>query len=492
MTGEVHGLQNTGPRILKNTTARLLNQSILVLSSFVIAVSLARLWGAESYGRYAFAIAFTELFAFSFDWGLHWLLTREVARDKENVARYLDNALALTSVISLVALGAHVLLINLLGYPSETVLAVYLGAIWTLLEVLASLFIWGAFYAFERMEYETPPVLAERLFAVVGGLAVIAARRGLVALMLVLVLSRAIKLVICLAIYARSTGPVGLAFDWQFWRRLARATFPFGVNLAFGLIYARSSITMLSLLRGDEAEIGFFRAALACAMYWPEVGISLTTSLFPMMSAQYQARREAFVLNCQRSVRWLASIGLPIAVGLFLLADRLVILLYGEGFVSAVVSLRILSLSVLLKFIHGGLAMVLTSSDRQELRMSIMAFAALANIVMNLILIPRKGHVGASVAAVLTDSLILVTTYFFVTRQLGRLRALVALVRPAMSAIVMGVYVMLFRRMSLFALIPTAAIIDLAVLYALGGIPRDDLAQIKGLFPERWVRWVTG
>jgi hypothetical protein len=52
--------------------------------------------------------------------------------------------------------------------------------------------------------------------------------------------------------------------------------------------------------------------------------------------------------------------------------------------------------------------------------------------------------------------------------------------------------VMLVRRMSLFALIPTAAIIDLAVLYALGGIPRDDLAQIKGLFPERWVRWVTG
>jgi O-antigen/teichoic acid export membrane protein len=485
-------LRNTGPRILKNATTRLLNQSILVVSSFVVAISLARLWGAESYGRYAFAIAFAELFTFSFDWGLHWLLTREVARDKKNVAKYLDNALTLTIVLSLGAMGVLVLLINLPDYPPETVLAVYLAGIWTLLEVLSSLFIWGTFYAFERMEYETPPLLAERLFAVIGGLAVIAARRGLLALMLVLVVSRVIKLAVCVAIYTRRIGPVGLGFDWQFWRGLARSTFPFGLNLAFGLIYARSSITMLSLLRGDEAEIGFFRAALACAMYWPEVGLSLTTSLFPMMSAQYQAKREAFVLNYQRSIRWLAALGVPIAVGLWLLADRLVILLYGEGFMPAVVSLRILSLSVLLKFIHGALAMVLTSSNRQELRMSIMAFAALANIVMNLVLIPWKGYVGASVAAGLTDGLILVTTYFFVARQLGGLPALVALARPAMSAIVMSVYVIVFRRMSLFVLIPTAAIIDLAVLYALGGLPRDELAQLKGLFPERWVRWVAG
>ncbi len=485
-------MENTLPRILKNTTARLLNQCILVASSFVIAVSLARLWGAESYGRYAFAIAFAELFTFSFDWGLHWLLTREVARDRKNVAKYLDNALTLTLALSLGAMGVLVVLINLPGYPAETVLAAYLGGVWMLLEVLASLFIWGAFYSFERMEYETPPLLAERLFAVVGGLAVIAARRGLVALMVVLVISRAIRLVVCMAIYTRRIGPLGLEFDWQFWRRLAKSSFPFGLNLAFGLIYARSSITLLSLLRGDEAEIGFFQAAFACAMYWPEVGISLTTSLFPMMSEQYLTRRESFILNYQRAVRWLAALGLPMTLGLCLLADRVVILLYGEGFVPAVISLRILSLSVLLKLIHGALAMVLTSSNRQELRMSIMALAALASIVMNLVLIPWKGYVGASVAGVLTDSLILVTSYFFVARQLGGLPVLAALVRPALSAMVMGIYVIIFRRMALFALIPTAAMIDLAVLYALGGLPRDELTQLKGLFPERWVRRVTG
>ncbi len=484
-------MENIGARLLKNASARLLNQSILVLSSFAIAISLARLWGAESFGRYSFAVAFAELFTFSFDWGLHWLLTREVARDKKNVAKYLNNALVLTFLLSLGTLALLVLLINVFDYPSETILVVYLAGIWTLLEVFASLFIRGAFYAFERMEYETPPLLAGRLFAAIGALAVIAARGGLLALMLVLVASRVIKLVVCVVIYTRRIGPVGLAFDWQFWRVLAKSTFPFGLNLAFGLIYAKSSITMLSLLRGDEAEIGFFRAALACAMYWPEVGIALTTSLFPMMSEQYLARRESFILNYQRSVRWLFVIGLPVTLGLCLLGDRVVILLFGEGFVPAVVSLRILSLSVLLKFVHGAPAMVLTTSNRQGLRMSIMAFAALGSIVMNLFLIPWKGYVGASVAAVLTDSLILVTSYFFVSRQLGGLPLLAAIARPTLSGIVMGLYVFFFRRMSLFILIPSAAVIYVAVLYALGGLPRDELAKLKGMLPMRWLRWVA-
>ena len=161
------------------------------------------------------------------------------------------------------------------------------------------------------------------------------------------------------------------------------------------------------------------------------------------------------------------------------------------GGVAYGVSLRILSLSVLFKFIHGTLAMVLTTSNRQGLRTSIIAFAALGNIAMNSFLIPWKGYVGASVAAVLTDSLILVACYIFVSRQLGRLPPLAAVARPTLSGIVMGLYVFFFRRMSLFMLIPSAAVIYVAVLYALGGLPREELAKLKGMLPMRWLRWLA-
>jgi O-antigen/teichoic acid export membrane protein len=488
---EVHALDSTGARVVKNTSAQLLNQAILVISSFAITIPLARLWGVESFGRYSFAIAFTGLFSFSFDWGLDWLLTREVARNKEHVAKYLNNALGLTSVLSLVTMVVVILLINALDYPSETTFAAYLAGIWTLLEVVASLFVRGAFYAFERMEYETPPLLAEKVFAVVVGLAVVATRSGLIALMLVLVASRAIKLAVCIGIYTKRIARLGLEFDRQFWQALAKSAFPFGLNLAFGLIYTKIDITMLSLLRGDEADIGFYRAALTASMYLPLVGTALIGSWFPMLSELYQSKRESFILNYQRAVRLVFAVGLPMTLGLCLLGDRFVISVYGESFLPSVVSLRILSVSVLLKFIHGTLAMVLTSSNRQGLRTSIIAFAALGNIAINSFLIPWRGYLGASIAAVLTDGLILVTSYAFVSRQLGRLPLLAAIIRPALSGIVMGLYVLFFRRASLVILIPSAAVIYVAVLYALGGLPRDELTKLRAILAAGWLKRVA-
>ena len=484
-------LKDTRARVLKNTSALLLNQAIVVVSSFAITIPLARLWGAELFGRYAFALAFPELFTFSFDWGLNHLLTREVARNRDRVAKYLNNALGLTLVFSLVTMALLVLSINLFQYTSETILAVYLAGVWTLLGVLASLFVRGTFYAFEKMEYETAPLLAERLLAVVFGLAVVIARRGLIALMLVLVASRVVKLSACIVIYTKRIARPGVEFDWRFWQGLARSALPFGLTLAFGLVYAKVDITLLSLLTGDEAEVGFYRAALAATMYFPVMGLALTNSLFPIMSGLYLSRRESFVHNYRRSVQLLFAVGLPMTLGLLLLGDRFVDLVYGQRFAPSVISLRILSLSVLMKFIHGTLAMVLTSSNRQGLRTGIIAFAALSNIIMNCLLIPWRGAVGASVAAVLTDGLLLATCYFFVSRQLGGVPLLATMARPTLSAIAMGAFILLFRRTSLLLLIPSAAVIYVAVLYALGGLPRDELVRLKGILPVRWWRGVS-
>jgi O-antigen/teichoic acid export membrane protein len=481
-------VDNIGARLLKNTSAQLLNQAIPFISSFAITISLARLWGAAAFGKYSFATAFAGLFTFSFDWGLNWLLTREVARNKENVARYLNNALGLTFVLSLATMTLLIVLINIFDYSSEIIFAVYLAGVWTLLEVFTLLFIRGTFYAFERMEYETLTLLAEQPLAVVLGLVVIFTHRGLIELMLVLVASKVIKLVVCIAIYTRKIGSLGLEFDWRFWQGLVKSAFPFGLNLAFGLIYTKIDITMLSLLRGDEAEIGFYRAALALITYLPLVAVALTSSLFPIMSGLYLSKRESFVLNYQRSVQLLFTTGLPMAIGSCLLADKFVLIVYGKNFEPSIVSLRILSLSVILKFMHGTLAMVLTSSNRQGLRTSVIAFAALGNVVMNFFLIPWKGYVGASFAAVLTDGLILVIFYIFISRQLGRLPLMAIIARPTLSGIAMGLYAFFFRWIPLLVLIPSAAAIYMVVLYGLGGLPTDELAKLRGMLSVRWLR----
>ncbi len=472
-------MKDIGARVIKNTSAKLLNQAILFVSSFAITIPLARVWGAEAFGRYSFVIASAEMFTFAFDWGLNWLLTREVARDKENVSKYLSNALSLTllfSIVTLLLLGGGIMILD---YPREVTFAMWLAGLWVSLEVLSLLFINGTFYAFEKMEYETPPLLAEKAFVVALGLVVIVTDSGLLALLMVLVASRVIKLCTCAFVYLRKIGPLSLGFDYQFWRVLARSAFPFGLNLAFGLIYTKIDITMLSLLTGDEAEIGFYRAALALVMYLPLLALALTTSLFPIMSELYVTKRKAFVSNYQKAIQSLFSLGLPMTIGICLLADRFVVLFYGAEFEPTVIALRILSLAVLLKFIHGALAMVLTASDRQSIRTGVVAFAALGNVILNLFLIPWRGYIGASVAAVLTDGLILAVFYVLVMRQIGHLSLMATVARALLSGLLMGLCVFVFHQLPLLILVPLAASIYIVVLYALGGLPTEDFTRFR-------------
>jgi O-antigen/teichoic acid export membrane protein len=470
-------------RVLKNASTLLLNQAIMVVSSFAITIPMARIWGAERFGRYAFAMAFAELFAFSFDWGLNWLLSREVARQRERVALYVNNALGLTIPLSLMTMALLVLAVNLLGYGSETKLAVVLSGAWLLLEVLASLWVKGAFHAFERMEYETAPLLAERALAVILGLLVVLTRRGLIALLTVLVATKVLKLALSILIYRWRIARPGVAFDWSFWKHLIRAAFPFGLTLAFGVLYARVDIALLSVLTGDEAEIGFFRAARAATMYFPSLSIALTNAMFPLMSSLFVSRPDSFAHNYRRSVQVLFALGLPIAVGLLLLGDRLIDVVYGPHFAPSVASLRVLSLSVLLKFIHGNLAMVLTSGNRQGLRTSFLAIAALASITFNYLLIPWRGALGASIASVLTDFLLLVALYVSVSRLLGDVPLVATFARPLPAALAMTGSVLLLRNASLLLLIPVGAVTYVAVLYALGGLPRELLAVLMRQLP---------
>jgi hypothetical protein len=64
----------------------------------------------------------------------------------------------------------------------------------------------------------------------------------------------------------------------------------------------------------------------------------------------------------------------------------------------------------------------------------------------------------------LTDSLILVTFYIFVSRQLGRLPFLATIARPTLCGIAMGLYVFFLRWIPLLILIPSAAVVYMVVL----------------------------
>ena len=141
---------NTVQRIAKNTAALFAAQVVVAILSLILSIFIARNLGAVFFGKYSFALAFTAIFAVVSDLGYNTLLIREVARDKSQASKYLNNVISMRALMSLVNFAFIVITINVMGYPTDTKNIVYLFGVYTLVVSFSAVFK-VTFRAFEKM-----------------------------------------------------------------------------------------------------------------------------------------------------------------------------------------------------------------------------------------------------------------------------------------------------------------------------------------------------
>jgi O-antigen/teichoic acid export membrane protein len=127
-----------------------------------------------------------------------------------------------------------------------------------------------------------------------------------------------------------------------------------------------------------------------------------------------------------------ATVGYCALAGLALLAGAdLVPLLLGSSYDGAVGALRGLAALPLLKVAHYLAADALTGAGRQGVRSTWQLAVALANVVLNLVLIPAHGLAGAVVASLVCDGALAVALWGVVAVGVRRARRRRARARPS-------------------------------------------------------------
>ena len=155
------------------------------LASVVFYLAVARELGATQFGDLMFALSFTTVITLPSGFGTEELIAREVARDKERVHEYAANVMAMKVVLSVVLLGLAELIVVLGGYSHDVKLTVLvvggavaienLGRTWT-----------AVLQAYQRMEFVSVALIAQRVLTAVVGVGVLMAGGGLLAVSFVM------------------------------------------------------------------------------------------------------------------------------------------------------------------------------------------------------------------------------------------------------------------------------------------------------------------
>lgn len=185
-----------------------------------------------------------------------------------------------------------------------------------------------------------------------------------------------------------------------------RMALPLGVAMITTAVYYSFDVFLLGLTRSPE-EVGHYAAAyrivLAC-LTLPVIIHGISLPMVARLEGNDPARSASLVRGLSIG---LLAVALPVAVGLTVFRGPIVDLLFGTAFAKSADLMAVLIWSIVTVSANVPFAVLLIARRHDRTYMIGPVMGAIANVVLNLIVIPRYGAMGAAVTTIISEVVVL-------------------------------------------------------------------------------------
>ncbi len=204
---------------------------------------------------------------------------------------------------------------------------------------------------------------------------------------------------VCIALISKQ----GLSFDD--FKDVTIALLAFSIPLLLqsilGMIMNWTDVILIGYYL-TARDVGLYSSAsvLARAMLW--IITAFNFLYLPTVSSMYAERRVEEISKVYYVVtKWMTVIAIPYFLTVFMFPLTTIKFLFGSKYEGAAVALRLLSLTFFVHILFGPNGMTLISFGRTRFVTLTSLLGTVANVVLNVFLIPTYGIAGASVALAL-------------------------------------------------------------------------------------------
>jgi len=184
----------------------------------------------------------------------------------------------------------------------------------------------------------------------------------------------------------------------------------------------------------------------------------------------------------QRSTRTVIMIAFPISAGLWLVAPDLIVTAFGIEFGESISVLRILAIVLGTIFFTSLLGTFLIACDKQTIRVRMQWITVCVNVGANLILIPRLGPVGAAIATLLSESVLLILYVVQLKSVLGWPKVVTPIAISSIATLSFIVPFSLLDEASLIITILCGVVIYVVVVSLFPQIRNNELSYLLQMF----------
>ena len=409
-------------KAVKGTAVAFTGMLIYMFLEFIIRVIIARNATRSEYGVFSIGSVLLNFFVIASCLGLHVGATRYIAyyRGKEDYGKVrgiIFSAAQLSLIASLICFliffFSSDLLASLFHLEQNAVLKIFAVAVpfAVIIEILASFFR-GFDRVQEKVYFRDVLMNILKLLFIVS---VIILGYSFIELVYAYVLSIVVASLI-FTVYTVKKLPVR-GDRKPVSKELLLFSLPLFVTNAISMIILQMDTLMLGYFK-TTAIVGLYNAAHPLAQLIQVFLLSLVLIYIPITSQLYsrslidEIRRNYTILT-----KWIFSITFPFFLIIFLFPGAVLNILFGPLYAQAdaALALRILAIGMFIHVFLGPNAATLVVLGKTRLNMIDCLIGAVMNIMLNVILIPTHGIVGAAIASAvsLATSNVLVSAQIF-------------------------------------------------------------------------------
>lgn len=371
----------------------------MVLSLFV-GVLTARYLGPSNYGLINYGTAYVSFFTALCNLGIDSVIVKEFVDHPNEQGEAIGSALVMRLISSVLSAIMIVSFVSVIDRNEPLTIAVValcsLGAVFHVFEIFRFWF---------QNQYKAK-ITSIAIFCAYG---ITAAYK-----IILLILGKDVRwfafatsvdyitiAVFFLIAYKKHNG-AKLKFSIRKSKSLLRVSYHYILSSMMVAIYGQTDKLMLKQMLG-ETQVGYYSTAVAVCAMWTFVLQAIIDSLQPTILRLYTVDRAAFDKKNRQLYTIVFYISVLVSVVFLLFGDWGIRLLYGAAYAPAGLPLKIVTWYTAFSFLGVARNAWIVSEGKQRYLKYMYLSAAMLNVVLNLVFIPKMGAAGAALASLITQ-----------------------------------------------------------------------------------------
>ena len=395
-------------KYFKNTSWLFGEKILRLFLGLFISIWVARYLGPEQFGILSYALSFVGLFTFLATLGLDSIVIRELVKDEGKRDILLGTAFSLKLIGALLLLGFLVIAVNLTSndaYTNTLIFIIAFGVIFQSFNVIDFYFqskVLSRYVVFANIV----TLLASSVIKVL----LIILKAPLIGFVLAMLFDSIILSLGFIYFYYKNTYSIT---NWKFNKIIAISLFkdswPLMLSSMVIAFYMKIDQIMIKEILNTEA-VGQYAAATRMSEAWYFIPMVISSSLFPAIINSKEKSEELYNSRLQKLFDLMVWMAIAIALPMTFFSDWLVELLYGNQYGEAGGVLSVHIWAGLFVFLGVASGKWYINENFQKLSFWRTFYGMIINVILNFILIPKYGIIGAAFATLISQAM---AAYFF-------------------------------------------------------------------------------